>query len=158
MTKNISVTNSEALCVFNDKSIGEQYCSFNPDTIDGKIKLYNAINSPDERLKNVINMPLKVKDVVIRKVELVGRIVNDGTGDTDDTENPFTTDRGRESFRVILLDVDGKSYTATSTGIYNSVCTLRSVFGGLHFEEGLNMVVKQISTRNGNTLTLSIMD
>lgn len=150
MAKEImNMATNETLCVFNDPTMGDQYCSFSPDDMEGKIKLYNAINSPSKRLGEMINTPITVRDVVLCKVML-------GERDDDDVgPNPFK--KGREAFRTILIDADGKSYTATSTGIYNSVCTLRNVFGDLHFEDGLKLMVKQITVKNGITLTLQII-
>lgn len=136
------------LAIFNDPKLGEIYTSFSPDSMEGKMMLYNAINSPDNRIADFINTPIHLRDVVVSKVKLANKI--DAVGDWTE-EQPE-----REGFRVILIDIDGKSYTATSTGIYNSISTLRSVFGTLHFEEGINVVVRQIKTKNGNTLTLAL--
>ena len=150
----------------------DQYCSFDPSDMAGKIKLYNAINSPDERLGNVVNVPLNIRDVVICKVALSKRYNtedNDGNkrnksrisekrqDNTDD--NPFEDSGNSVGFRVIVIDDEGKSYTATSQGVYNSICIMRNVFGTLHFEpQPLKVMVKSIDTKNGKTLTLSIID
>lgn len=153
MNKNIAAR--ETLCIFNDSKYIEQFSSFSPDDMAGKVKLYNAINSPDQRLKDIVNMPINIKDVIVRKVSLSEKVERANTDENDDAGD-F---RGsREGFRVIILDTEGKSYTATSTGIYNSICTLRNVFGTLHFEEGLKVAVKNIKTKNGDTLTLSILE
>lgn len=177
MSKVLASANSETVCIFNDPMYTEQFSSFSPDDKSGKVKLYNAINSPDERLADMINMPIKLRDVVICKVSLTEKVKSDNpvskvalaekvksdkpaSKEMDDDDNPFAANatKGRHGFRVILLADDGKSYTATSTGIYNSVCTLRSVFGTLHFDDPLTVIVKQISTKNGNTLSLSIAE
>lgn len=143
--------NSEMLCVFNDAKFGDLFTSFSPDDMDGKVKLYNAINSPDQRIGDYINTPIVVRDVVVSKVKLAERIdANSPNWSADDKE--------RDGFRVILIDMEGKSYTATSTGIYNSVSTLRKVFGTLHFDDGMKVIVKQITTKNGKSLTLSLSD
>ena len=151
---NITTSQNNTICVFNDPKLGEQFCSFSPDDVAGKVKLYNAINSPDERLSDFINTPITIRDVVVSKVKLSEKVESEN-------ENPFIpeeTANVREGFRVVIIDVEGKSYTATSTGIYNSVSTLRSIFGGLHFEDGLKAMVKQIKTKNGKTLTLALVD
>lgn len=148
---NIVPSQAQTACIFNDPKIGDLYSTFSPDSVEGKIKLYNAINSPDERLADFINTPIVIRDVVVCKVKLAERI--------DQNDSDWTReDKERDGFRVVLIDKDGKSYTATSTGIYNSICTLRSVFGTLHFEDGLKTVVKQIKTKNGNTLTLALSE
>lgn len=146
----IMTNNSETLCVFNDPSIGSQFVSFSPDTMEGKVQLYNAINSPDKRLADIINTPIMLRDVIVSKVTLTDR--NDKN---NDEENPFVSSE-RVGFRTIIVDADGVSYAATSNGVYNSVATLRAVFGTLHFDEPLKVVVKQVAVKNGNTLTLAI--
>lgn len=151
MAKNnqFAIMPTESLSVFNDPNIGDQFSSFSPDSMEGKIKLYNAINSPDGRLNDFINTPIKIKDVVVSRVKLSEKINSNGGFVEEDSGK-------REGFRTILIDVDGKSYTATSTGIYNSVATMRAIFGTLHFEDGLTVVVKQIQAKNGKTLTLAL--
>lgn len=130
--------------IFGNEKNGDIYMSFNADSMDGKRLQYNAINNPDGRLADIINVPIKVKDVIVARAKM-------NANDEDDDG------RTRYGFRTIIITDDGKSYTATSTGIYNSICTLINVFGTLHFEEGLPMIVKQVSVKKGNTLTLALM-
>lgn len=139
------------ICVFNDTKIGDTYCSFKPDEFDAKIKLYNAINNPDRRVADCINKEIRLRDVVIKAVKLSEeRNRADNWTDVGDSKE-------RDGFRVILIDEDGLSYSATSAGIYNSVATIRSVFGMLHFETPLTVQVNQVKTKNGNTLTLRVV-
>lgn len=144
-------TMTTALCVFNDTKIGDTYCSFKPDDFDAKIKLYNAINNPDKRVADCINEQIKVRDVVIKAVKL-SEERNNANNWTDETPA-----KERDGFRVILIDEEGTSYSATSAGIYNSVATIRSVFGQLHFDDPLTVKVNQVKTKNGNTLTLRVV-
>lgn len=144
-------TMTTSLCVFNDTKIGDTYCSFKPDDFDAKIKLYNAINNPDKRVADCINEQIKVRDVVIKAVKL-SEERNNANNWTD--ESPA---KERDGFRVILIDEEGTSYSATSAGIYNSVATIRSVFGQLHFDDPLTVKVNQVKTKNGNTLTLRVV-
>lgn len=140
---------NETLCVFNDPKFCDLFTSFSPDDMDGKRRLYNAINSPDKRLADIINTPINIRDIVVKRVELT----------EDMSGSDWTKENDRSAaFRVVVIDDQDVSYTATSTGIYNSVCTLRSIFGTLHFDEPLKACVKQIKTKNGNTLTLSLVD
>ena len=152
---NIATTNSEVIAIFGDPNMGDQFISFNPETPAEKVKLFNAINSPDKRLADVINTPITIKDVIVTKVKLSARL-NDKKTDKPGFQ-PEDEAKEEDGFRVILLGDDGTSYTATSRGIYNSICNLRAVFGSLHFEEGLKLMVKQISTKNGNTLTINLV-
>ena len=140
------------LCVFNDKRYPDMYTSFKPVTMEEKTKLYNAINNPDERISAMINKPIAIKDVIVRIVKLTSKKVK---GDNDTTWTEEEADR--DGFRVIIVGDDGKTYTATSTGIYNSICTIQAIFGTLHFDEPLNVEVQQVQTKNGSTLTLKVI-
>lgn len=148
---NIPNVTPETVCVFNDRSIGDTFCSFQPDSMEGKVRLYNAINNPDKRIADCINKSIKIRDCVIKAVKLTEERnnVNNWADETPGKE--------RDGFRVILIDEEGISYNATSAGIYNSVSTIRSVFGKLHFDEPLTVEVNQVKTKNGNTLTLKVV-
>lgn len=148
---NIANVTPETVCVFNDRSIGDTFCSFQPDSMEGKVRLYNAINNPDKRIADCINKVIKVRDCVIKAVKL-SEERNNAHNWTDETSG-----KDRDGFRVILIDEEGVSYNATSAGIYNSVSTIRSVFGQLHFDEALTVEVNQVKTKNGNTLTLKVV-
>lgn len=128
----------------------ETYMSFNATTQDEKIKLYNAINVPDYKLSDFINKTLILRDVIIMGVE-INREVN--PFDKNDLDS---IDEKRKANRVILIDMEGKSYVATSDGISNAVRTLMNVFGTLHFEDGLSVIVKQVNVKRGSLLTLSL--
>lgn len=128
----------------------ETYMSFNATTQDEKIKLYNAINVPDYKLSDFINKTLILRDVIIMGVE-INREVN--PFDKNDLDN---IDEKRKANRAILIDMEGKSYVATSDGISNAVRTLMNVFGTLHFEDGLSVTVKQVNVKRGSLLTLSL--
>lgn len=148
---NIANVTSETVCVFNDRSIGDTFCSFKPDSMEGKVRLYNAINNPDMRIADCINKTIKIRDCVIKAVKLSEERINAANWSDD------TPGKERDGFRVILIDENGTSYNATSAGIYNSVATIRSVFGQLHFDEPLTVEVNQVKTKNGNTLTLKVI-
>lgn len=145
---NTTTTNTTALAIFSEPSLGDMYASFRPDSMDGKIRLYNAINSPENRIADCINKEITVKDVIVKLVKLAA----DRTASAENWE-----EQDRDGFRVILIDMDGVAYTATSSGIYNSVATIRSIFGDLHFDDGLKVMVQQVKTKNGNTLTLKVL-
>lgn len=123
-----------------------QFSSFSPDDRAGKIKLFNAINSPDHRLSDMINKPILIKDVVLVKVEM-----------TDEREpGDDTAPEKREGVRTIIIDENGESYSATSNGIFNSIQIISNVFGTLHFDEPLEVMVSQVKVKRGSTLKLTI--
>lgn len=120
---------------------GSTYCSFEAETMADKVKFYNAINSPKYKLSDMINKPLYMVDAIITGVSI----------------NDMNTGEVRDAARSTIIDKDGNSYSATSSGIMNSLRNIMLVFGTLHFDEPLKITVNQVSTKNGNTLSLSIM-
>lgn len=152
MASEVIIQTTAPVAVFGDTSIGSTFSSFNPETMEGKIKLYNSINAPSAKIGDCINQTIHMVDCVVSAVKLAGkRTDKNGKDLPEDQQEP-----DKDAFRVILIDKDGNSYSATSAGIYNSVSTIRKVFGDLHFSEPLPVIVRQISTKNGSTLTLQI--
>lgn len=123
--------------------IGIVYSSINPDTIEQKKLLYKVINSPDCKLKDYINKNILLKDVYIENISLI----DEETGEVSIVP------------RVILIDTENKSYTATSRGIMSSMIKVISVFGyPSEWEEPLTITVKSISTKTlRNTLIIEVV-
>lgn len=124
----------------NDTS-NVMFHSFDVDTKEDKIKLFNACSSDGTPVKSMVNKEITIKDVVVLPVEL-----EDDVGNR--TINPRT---------VIIAD-DGKYYTATSWGVYRSIQKLNAIFGGLHFEDGLKVEPKEVSTKKGFTINLVVAE
>ena len=126
---------------FTGSETSDMFVSFDPVAPDDKIKLYNAINAPETRIADMVNKPICLTDVIMVKCKI--------------------NDRGRsaerDAIRVILIEDNGETYAATSSGITNSVRTIFNIFGTLHFPEGLKVTIEQIKTSNGNTLTMKLM-
>lgn len=116
------------------------YSSFSAQSIDDKKKLYNALNAPDFKIADCINKEIVISDAVLTPVSLV----DDDTGEA------------REAIRSIIVDKNGKTYNATSSGIHASLKNLLNIFGTLHFDDGLPVIVQQIKTKRGSTLTLTL--
>ena len=115
------------------------YCSLKANTIEEKKKLYNAQNSPDGKLSDMINMEIKVKDVYVEIVKLTYQ----NTG--EEINAP----------RIVLIDNEGKSYQCVSIGIFKCLAKIFNLFGtpdkwGSH----LSLKVKQVKTSKGSALTL----
>ena len=126
---------------FTGSETSDMFVSFDPVSPDDKIKLYNAVNAPETRIADMVNKPICLIDVIMVKCKI--------------------NDRGRsaerDAIRVILVDDNGETYAATSSGITNSVRNIFNIFGTLHFPEGLKVTIEQIKTSNGNTLTMKLM-
>lgn len=114
------------------------YCSMKTETMEEKQAFFNAVSDPDFKLADCINTVIKVKDLYCETVTLT----DEKTGETSIAP------------RVVLVDVDGKSYQAVSTGIFNSLRRLMQVFGAPTWEGGLpvKVVQKNIGTNRLYTL------
>lgn len=116
-----------------------QYCSLIADTPEEKVKLYNAMNNPDNRLGDCINMTINAKDLY---VELVN-CTNQETGEV--TTCP----------RTVIIDEDGVSYQAVSVGIFSALKKVIQVFGAPTWETPVKLEVKQITKGSRKMLTLN---
>ena len=134
--------------IFGDERFGDLFSSFTPQDQAGKIRMYNAVNSSENRLADIVGNQVKIRDVIVKKVALADRTPTGGWTDED---------ASRDGFRTILIDDEDRAYTATSNGVYSSVMTMYSIFGTLHFDEPLTVEVMQIKATRGNTLTLKII-
>lgn len=119
--------------------MGEFYCSIKDDgTRKTKIAVYNAINNADESLNDHIGEVLEIVNVVAFPVELA----DEETGEIV------------RALKTVLVDKSGKTFTAVSQGVTNSLSRIFSIIGtpedGAWEKEPVKMKVKQVKTRNGN--------
>ena len=126
---------------FMSEAAADTYISFQLDNPSSRIAAYNAINNPDAKISDMINKTIDLVDVVMVPVTLV----SDETGEVE------------SAMRSILVDADGTTYTATATGIFNSLKNIYLIFGTLHFDDPIKVEVNQVSTKRGNTLTLKLI-
>lgn len=117
------------------------YCSIKGGDRKTKAKLYNASNNPDHKVGDFINKTIKVKDVLVEVIELA----NEETGELEAAP------------RVVLIDDKGKAYQAVSAGIYNAVRKAINIFGEPTWEEPLEVIIKQVSVKNGSMLTFDVV-
>ena len=128
------------LNIFEQGNQKPAYCSIVAESFDDKAKIFNAMSSPDERLRNHINEIIKIRDVYCEIVECVNK-------ETSETS---------EAPRVVLIDTEGKSYQCVSSGIFNSLKRLFTVFGMPTWEKGVPCKVKQVSNGERQILTLVV--
>lgn len=117
-----------------------QFTSVVADTDEDKAKLFNAMNNPDERISNMINMKIMAKDLYIEVVNCT----NTETGEV--TACP----------RIVIIDDKGKSYQAVSIGIYSALKKVIQVFGTPTWEKPIPLEVKQITKGERKMLTLNV--
>ena len=118
---------------------GQFYCSIQDDgTRKTKVAIFNAVNGADESVSDHIGEVLEVVNVVAHPVELL-----------DEVTGEVTT-----ALRTVLVDKNGKSYTAVSQGITSALSKIFSIVGtpegGAWEKEPVKMKIKQVKTRNGN--------
>lgn len=114
------------------------FCSFEANTEDEKLKLYDIMNAPDKRIGDCINEVIKVKDVFCEVVQCKRE---DGTG-VDYCP------------RIVLVDVDGISYQSVSMGIYTSIKNLIKALGAPTWEKGVSLKVIQVTRGTNKMLSL----
>lgn len=118
-----------------------QFCSMKAETQEDKTKLYNAMNNPDKRLGDCINMQIKAKDLYVEVVNCT----NEETGEV--TACP----------RIVIIDDKGVSYQCVSIGIYSAIKKIIQVFGAPTWHSPVKLEVKQITKGNRKMLTLNVV-
>lgn len=136
-----------AMTTTNDKMLDfnafnretNQFVSFRAEDMKSKVRLFNAMNQPKYKVSDMINKKIKLKDVILMNVQMEGE---DGEMDM--------------GIRSVLIDADGNAYNATSNGIFSSLTNLYMIFGTLHFEDPLEILISQIPTKRGSTLSITL--
>lgn len=140
------IAGTELLEQFKDPN-SQFYCSIKNDgTRKTQIAIFNAVNSAEESLADQINKDLEIVNVVAHPVTLV----DENTGEVV------------QALRTVLIDKNGKGYTAVSSGIANALSRIFAIVGtpdgGAWEKEPVKMRIKQVKTRNGlnkvNTIEL----
>ena len=139
MENAMSTTNDKMLDfnAFNRET--NQFVSFRAEDMKSKVRLFNAMNQPKYKVSDMINKKIKLKDVILMNVTMEGE---DGEQDT--------------GIRSVLIDADGNAYNATSNGIFSSLTNLYMIFGTLHFEDPLEIMISQIPTKRGSPLSITL--
>lgn len=122
---------------------GTSICSITPEpgNREQAKAVFNAMNNPTGRVKDLINKAISVENVLIE----VNDLLDDETGEI--TRVP----------RCVLITPDGESYTATSKGILNSIKNAYQAFGPAPWTGGIEFTVKQVSVGRGSMLTLEMV-
>ena len=117
------------------------FCSFIAETPEQKKKLFNAMNSADAKLSSMIGEKISIVDVYCETVT----IMNEESGEK------------QVAPRVVFIDKNGKSYTSTSFGIFNSLKKLIAVYGMPTWPQGVTVKVKQIERGINRIYTLEVV-
>lgn len=134
--------NNELMLSDNKQKI---YSSINATTAEEKKKIYNALESCDALLNDMVGKEINIKDFYIEENH---REETDELG-----ENKSTV-----KFRTILFDTEGKTYATGSYGIYNALRKICLVYGYPTWEDGILVKVEKKPIGNGRSqLTLVLV-
>lgn len=139
---NVTIYSDEGFNIQADMTTARtQFCSMIANSKEEKAALYNAMNNPDKRLADCINMQIKAKDLYVEVVNCT----NEETGEM--TACP----------RIVIIDEKGVSYQAVSIGIYSALKKVIQVFGAPTWETPVVLEVKQITKGTRKMLTLNVV-
>lgn len=117
------------------------FCSLQPTTKEGKATLFKAMNNPDKRIGDCINMTIPVKDVFVEVVNCT----NKETGEV--VQCP----------RIVLIDKDGVGYQCVSLGMFSALKKVMQVFGVPTWKEPINLKIVQVTKGEKKLLTFDVV-
>lgn len=122
------------------------YCTMVAKTEEEQDVLFTAMNNPEKRIGDCINMEIEIKDVFI---EVVYCETQDGSG----LKQPCP--------RIVLIDSHGVGYQAVSLGVYSAVRKMLDTYGVVgsdgvkRFTKPKKFKVVQITKGDRKLLTLN---
>ena len=116
------------------------FCSMSAKTQEEKIKLYQAMNNPEKRLSECINLEIKMKDVYVEVVNLIDEI----------------TGQQIKAPRIVIIDDNGVGYTCVSIGIFSALKKIFQIFGVPTYSKPLTVIPTQITRGANKILTLNL--
>ena len=112
------------------------YCSVHPKTVEEKKALYNALESCDVVLNDIVGQKIKVKDIYIQEFPRTDK----------ETGEPISN-----GHRTILFDEDGKSYVTASNYFFISLVKIMNAFGDpTTWDEAVEIEITKRPTKGGN--------
>lgn len=119
-----------------------QFCSMIPKNEDEEIVLFNAMNNPEKRIGDCINMTINVKHVFCEVVTCVNR----ETGETNMCP------------RIVLIDTDGVGYQAVSLGVFSALKKIFTIKGSpTTWKKPVKLQVVQITKGDRKLLTFNMV-
>lgn len=96
-----------------ENELGQPYCSMQVTDEKSASMLFKAMNQPDASLGDHINETIDVTNIFIQPVAMP----NQETGEMNVVP------------RIVLFDVEGKTYVTVSRGIYNALKNMCAIVG-----------------------------
>lgn len=134
-----NITNQEAGAIATSLQI-------DPTDRANSIKLFSALNNPNEKVSSHINEEIEVQDYLIEMAEIEDQ---DDFGNSLDTTSIVP--------RVVLISPDGTTYQATSVGIASVVKKLCLTCGNAPWNPAIKLKIKQQPTKRGSILTADMV-
>lgn len=116
------------------------FCSLVANTPAEKAMLFKAMNNPEKRVGDCINMTINAKDLFCEVVNCI----NQQTGEVQVCP------------RIVIIDDKGVGYQAVSLGVYSAIKKIIQVFGTPSWETPLPLIVKQITKGDRKLLTFDV--
>ena len=116
------------------------FCSMVAKTPAEKAMLFKAMNNPEKRVGDCINMTIYAKDLFCEVVNCI----NQQNGEVQVCP------------RIVVIDDKGVGYQAVSLGVYSAIKKIIQVFGAPSWETPLPLVVKQITKGERKLLTFDV--
>lgn len=116
------------------------FCSMTASTNQEKAKLFAAMNNPEHRLGDCINMVIKAKDIFCEVVNCTNR----------------ETGESRKCPRIVIIDEKGEGYQAVSLGVFSAMKKLIAIYGAPTWSDPIPLKVKQISKGTIKMLTFDV--
>lgn len=119
------------------------YCSKTAESEKEKKELFNALESCDVLLNDIVGTIIEIKDIYVEEKE----VADSETGEV------------KTKYRTILFDVEGKTYATGSYGIYNVLKKIVGIYGlPTTWEKPLKVKVAKRPIGNGkSSLTLTLV-
>ncbi len=111
------------------------------NSTEEKIRLYNSVQNPTEKVSDYINREFEFKDIYMEKAQYINEdgVITDGV-------------------KTVLIAPDGHGILANSNGVANSLYQILKIFG-MPDEWGgyMKVTVLQIETPNGRYFKLKVI-
>lgn len=131
------------LTIFNE-NMNKVYCSKKATTLQERKLLFNALESCDIKLNDIVGQVISIKDIYIEERQIIDE----------------TTGEVKPKYRTIIFDDNNQSYATGSYGVYNSLCRIIALCGlPDSWSESLKVKVEKKSIGDGKqSLTLLLAD
>lgn len=119
-----------------------QFCSMIPKNEDEEVILFNAMNNPEKRIGDCINMTINVKHVFCEVVTCVNR----------------ETGEANMCPRIVLIDTEGVGYQAVSLGVFSALKKIFAIKGSpTTWKKPVKLQVVQITKGDRKLLTFNMV-